>query len=128
MTANPQEGFVNSAGVQLHFIDWGGGGQPLVFLAGLGGTAQCYRGLAARFAGRFRVVGLTRRGHGRSEKPDSGYDLDTLVEDIRRFLDVMEIETAVLAGHSFAGLEMPRFAVRYPGRVTGLIFLDALFP
>jgi pimeloyl-ACP methyl ester carboxylesterase len=97
-------------------------------LAGLGDTAQIYRGLAPRLAGSFRVLGLTRRGHGRSERPDAGYDLDTLVKDIRRFIDTLGIERAILIGHSFAGLEMPRFAVRHPERVIALVYLDALFP
>jgi len=73
-------------------------------------------------------MGLTRRGHGRSDRPDAGYDLDTFVEDIRRFLDGLGIERSILVGHSFAGLEMPRFAVRYPRRVEAIVYLDALFP
>jgi pimeloyl-ACP methyl ester carboxylesterase len=124
----PREGFVDSGGVKLHYIDFGGVGEPLVLLAGLGDCAQLYQGLASRLTDRFRVVGLTRRGHGRSDHPESGYDLDTLTEDIRRFLDSLSIYRAVLVGHSFAGLEMPRFAVRFPQRVRALAYLDALFP
>jgi pimeloyl-ACP methyl ester carboxylesterase len=124
----PREGFFDSDGVRLHTIDWGGAGRPMVLLAGLGDTAQLYRGLAPRLAGRFRVMGLTRRGHGRSDRPDSGYDLDTFVEDIRRFLDAFGIARSILVGHSFAGLEMARFAVRYPRRVEAIVYLDALFP
>ncbi len=78
------ENFFDSDGIRLHYIDYGGEGPPLVLLAGLGGTAQLFRGLAPRLAGRFRVTALTRRGHGRSERPETGYELDTLVEDIRR--------------------------------------------
>ena len=114
--------------MNLHYLDWGGAGRPLVLLAGLGDTTHLYRSLAPRLASRFRVVGLTRRGHGRSGKPESGYDLDTSVQDIRRFLDVLGIERSILVGHSFAGLEMPRFAIRYPQRVEAIVYLDALFP
>lgn len=120
------ENFFDSEGVSLHYIDWGGSGRPLVLLAGLGGTAQLFRGLAPRLAERFRVVALTRRGHGRSDRPDSGYDLDTLIEDIRRFLDELGFDRAILAGHSFAGLEIPRFAAKYPERLAAVIYLDAL--
>jgi pimeloyl-ACP methyl ester carboxylesterase len=124
----PREGFFDSEGVRLHYIDWGGIGTPMVLLAGLGDSVQQYRGLAPKLAKRFRVAGLTRRGHGRSDRPGSGYGLDTLVEDIRRFQDALGIERSILVGHSFAGLEMPRFAVRHPERVEALVFLDALFP
>lgn len=124
----PEEGYFDSAGVNLHYLDWGGVGSPLVLLAGLGGTAQWYRGLAPRLTDSHRVLALTRRGHGRSDKPDTGYNLADLVADISRFLDAVGIERAILIGHSFAGIEMPHFARRYPERVSGLIFLDALFP
>ena len=124
----PKERFFDFDGVNLHYIDWGGAGRPLVLLAGLGDTAHLYRGLAPKLASRFRVVGLTRRGHGRSSKPDSGYDLDTLVQDIRRFLDTLGIDRSILVGHSFGGLEMPLFAIRYPQRVEAIVYFDALFP
>jgi pimeloyl-ACP methyl ester carboxylesterase len=124
----PKEGFFDSDGVKLHYLNWGGAGRPLVLLAGLGDTAHLYRGLAPRLANRFRVVGLTRRGHGRSGRPESGYDLNTLVQDIGHFLDALGIERSILVGHSFAGLEMPRFALQYPRRVEAIVYLDALFP
>ena len=120
------ENFFDSDGVKLHYIDWGGSGRPMVLLAGLGGTAQHFRGLAPRLAERFRVVALTRRGHGRSDRPEAGYDLDTMVDDIRRFLDTMGFTRAILAGHSWAGIEIPRFATRYPDRVEAVIYFDAL--
>lgn len=123
-----KEGFIDSGGVRLHYIDWGGDGRSLALLAGLGGTAHLFGSLAPKLAERFRVVGFTRRGHGRSDRPVSGYDLETLVGDIRDFLDALAIERAVLVGHSFAGFEMPLFAVRYPERVEAIVYLDALSP
>ncbi len=120
------EASFDSDGVNLHYVEYGGHGPPLVLLAGLGGTAQLFRGLAPRLSHRFRVVALTRRGHGRSERPGDGYNIETLVEDIRRFLDALGIERAVFAGHSFAGLELPLFAIRYPDRVDAIIYLDGV--
>jgi pimeloyl-ACP methyl ester carboxylesterase len=120
------ENVFDSDGVNLHYIDWGGGGRPMVLLAGLGGTAQLFRGLAPRLAERFGVVALTRRGHGRSDRPEAGYDLDTMVDDIRRLLDTMEFSRAIFVGHSWAGIEILRFAARYPDLVEAVIYLDAL--
>lgn len=124
----PTEAFFDSAGVKLHYLDWGGSGRPMVLLAGLGDTAHQFRGLAPKLASEFRLVGLTRRGHGPSDRPGAGYDLGTLVEDMRRFLDALEIERPILVGHSFGGLEITLFAVRYPHRVEAIVYLDALFP
>jgi pimeloyl-ACP methyl ester carboxylesterase len=54
--------------------------------------------------------------------------LDTFVKDIRCFQDTLGIERSILVGHSFAGLEMPLFATRFPQRVEAIVYLDALFP
>ena len=97
----------------------------MLFLHGLGDTAHIFDDLAPRFTNQFRVLGLTRRGHGQSEKPDMGYDTATLVEDIRQFLDALMVERVVLVGHSLAGDELTRFAGEYPDRVVKLVYLDA---
>src|SRR5438045_579656 len=73
--------------VKLHYLDWGGKGDTLLFLHGMGDTAHIYDELAPKFTNQFRVLGLTRRGHGESAIPETGYDTATLVEDIRQFLD-----------------------------------------
>jgi pimeloyl-ACP methyl ester carboxylesterase len=122
-----KEGLFDSDGVKLHYIEWGGSGRNLVLLPGLGGTAQIFRGLAPRLTERFRVASLTRRAQGHSERPDAGYDIDTLVDDIRRFYEHLGIEQAIVAGHSWAGIEIPWFATRYPEMVEAVIYLDAVY-
>ena len=82
-------------GVRLHYLDWGGAGETLLFLHGMGDTAHIYDELAPKFTNQFRVLGLTRRGHGESEIPETGYDTATLVEDIRQFLDARNIQRAL---------------------------------
>ena len=120
-------GFITVNGVRLHYLDWGGSGDTLLLLAGLGDTAHIYDDLAPKFTDRFHVLGLTRRGHGQSEKPETGYDTATLVEDIHQFLDAMKIQRVVLVGHSLAGGELTMFAAKYPQRVEKLVYLDAAY-
>lgn len=55
--------------VQLEVIDWGGSGQPLVFLAGLGNTAHIFDQFAPQFTTQYHVLGITRRGFGFSSSP-----------------------------------------------------------
>ncbi|HVG30433.1 MAG TPA: alpha/beta hydrolase [Pyrinomonadaceae bacterium] len=120
-------GFVTTNGVKLHYLDWGGKGKVLLFLAGLGNSAHIFDDIAPKFTDRFRVLALTRRGHGQSDKPAAGYDLPTLTEDIRQALDQLRVKRATLVGHSFGGDEMTRFAGAYPERVDKLIYLDAAY-
>jgi pimeloyl-ACP methyl ester carboxylesterase len=111
--------------VRLEVLDWGGDGIPLVFLAGANFNAHSFDHFAPKFTDVHRVLGITRRGHGASSWPDSGYDLPTLVEDIRVVLDSLGIDRAILAGHSMAGSEMTLFATESPDRVAGVIYIDA---
>ena len=113
--------------VQLEVLDWGGAGKPLIFLAGGGEAAHVYDGFAPRFAGRFRVLGITRRGVGTSSHPAAGYDTTTLTRDIIAVLDSLGIPKASFVGHSFAGSELNALAVRYPDRVDRLVYLDSGF-
>lgn len=113
--------------IRLHYLDWGGKGKALLFLHGSGDSAHIFDDLAPKFTDRFRVLGLTRRGHGKSEKPENGYDTGTFVEDIRMFLDLMKIKRVTLVGHSLAGNELTRFAEVYPDRVDKLVYLNAAY-
>jgi len=123
---NHTSSFVDVNGIRLHYLDWGGTGPALIFLTGMGSSAYIYSKFAPRFTDRFRVLALTRRGHGDSDYPETGYDADTLVEDIRQFMNCLKVERASLAGHSLAGVELTHFAATHPERVEKLIYLDAL--
>ena len=119
--------FVNVNEVNLHYLDWGGNGDELLFLAGMGCNAHIFDDLAPCFTDEFQVIALTRRGHGESDHPETGYDVDTLTEDIRKFLDALGIEKVILAGHSMANVELSHFSAVYPEQVLKLIFLDAAY-
>ena len=60
-----------------------------------------------------RCVAYDRRGHGRSDVPAVGYDLDTLADDLACVIDTLLMEDVVLAGHSMAGAEGIRYLARY---------------
>jgi pimeloyl-ACP methyl ester carboxylesterase len=114
-------------GVKLHCLDWGGQGETILFLAGLGSTAHIFDELAPELTNDFRVLAMTRRGFGQSEKPANGYDATNLVNDIAGLMDALKVDRVILAGHSLAGQEMTRFAVKYPQRVRRLVYLDAAY-
>lgn len=124
--SNHKSDFVNINGIRLHYLDWGGEGFTLIFLTGMGASAYIFDKFAPRFKDKFHVLAITRRGHGDSDTPETSYDADTLTEDIRQFMDHLNIEKASLAGHSLAGVELTHFAATYPNRLEKMIYLDAL--
>ena len=125
-SAPHRAGYASSGDVRIHYLDFGGTGEPLVLLTGLGSSAHIFDDLAPRFTDRFRVIALTRRGHAESDHPVTGYALDTLVADLKAVLDTLGLRRVNLAGHSIAGGELTRFAILYPDRVAKLVYLDAL--
>jgi pimeloyl-ACP methyl ester carboxylesterase len=107
-------------------LDWGGTGDALVLLTGLGDNAHVYDQFAYQFTDRFHVIGITRRGFGRSSQPAHGYDVDTRARDDIAVLDKLNIRQAVFVGHSVAGTELNKLGAAYPDRVKKLVYLDAL--
>jgi pimeloyl-ACP methyl ester carboxylesterase len=122
----PRELFVQVNGITLHYLDWDGTGEPLVFLTGFGTPAQTFDSIAAGIRNRFHVYALTRRGMPPSDVPVTGYDLATLVGDVIGFLDAKGLDRVHLVGHSLAGLEMTELATRWPSRVRSLVYFDAI--
>ncbi len=120
-------GFATVNGVRLHYLDWGGRGEVVLFITGMGDTAHIYDWMAPKFTDKYRVVALTRRGYGESDKPETGYDVETLTDDVRRFLDHMKIKRVYLIGHSAGGNELTNFASRFPKRTLKLVYLDAAY-
>jgi pimeloyl-ACP methyl ester carboxylesterase len=122
-----RSGVVRVNGVSLHYLDWGGDGEPLLLLAGVFGSAHAFDDLAPQLTGTHRVLALTRRGHGRSDAPPTGYTLPLLVEDIKRFLDALELDRVHVAGVSAGGVEAALLAIRYPDRVDRVVYLDSAY-
>ena len=113
--------------MQLEVLDFGGTGRPIVLLAGLGNTAHVFDQFAVK---------LTSLGHVRdhapgvrraSSRPESGYDVVRLGEDVRAVLEALRIERAVLVGHSIAGQEMSYLAAQHRRTIAALIYLEAAY-
>jgi pimeloyl-ACP methyl ester carboxylesterase len=111
--------------VRLEVLDWGGSGEPVIFLAGLGNSAHVFDDFAPQFTDRVHVLGITRRGYGASSQPASGYDSGRLAADIKAVLDTLHLKRVTLVGHSIAGDELSKFASTYADRIAKLVYLDA---
>lgn len=113
-------------GVQLEVLDWGGTGETMILLTGMGDNAHVFDEFAYQFNDRFHVIGITRRGFGRSSQPANDYNLDARTRDDIAVLDKLNIRQAIFVGHSIAGTELNKLGEVYPNRVKKLVYLDAL--
>lgn len=119
------EGFVQTNGIRLHYLDHPGGAPTLVLLPGLTANAHAFDGLiAAGLSPHYRVIAPDLRGRGLSDQPTS-YTLADHAADVLGMLDALELEQVVLGGHSFGGLMTLFLAAHAPARFSRLIVLDA---
>ena len=114
--------------VKLEVLDWGGTGRPLVLLTGLGNNAHVFDKFVTKLTPNYHVYGITRRGFGASSKPETGYTATRLADDVLTVIDALKLTRPILAGHSIAGQELSSIGTRFPNRVAGLIYLDAVYP
>ena len=117
-------------GTDLFVTDWGGGGSPIVFAHawGLRSDQWNYQIPALRAAGR-RCVLYDRRGHGRSDRPATGYDLDTFADDLAAVFEHFDLRDATLVAHSIGSKEAIRYLTRHgDGRVSRLVLVAPTTP
>jgi pimeloyl-ACP methyl ester carboxylesterase len=121
---------VRANGVDHHVQEMGPAGTPTVVCVhgiGTASLASFYFTVAKPLADTgLRVVMYDLRGHGRTERPPTGYTLDDYVDDLAGLLDqVAGCEAVYLLGNSFGGTVAFSFAARRPGRVAGIAVIES---
>ena len=118
-------------GNKLHVYTEGEGSETLVFMSGFGTSSPFYdfKALFNKLANDYRIAVVERAGYGWSDISSSPRDLDTVLEETRRALQLAgEKPPYVLFPHSMAGLEALYWANLYPEEVKTIIGLDPLVP
>lgn len=118
------DGYFSTNGIRLHYRDWGGTGRPLVLLHGLASSCHIWDLVAPQLAEDFAVIAVDQRGHGLSDKPESGYDFSTVGRDLEGVIRARGLEKPVIVGHSWGADVALEFAVAYPDVAAGICFVD----
>lgn len=110
------------SGLRLSCVDHGDASDPVVLaLPGPTDSWGSYRPVLERLPPGVRVVAVSQRGHGDSDKPATGYRVEDLAADVVPLMNVLGIGRAVVAGHSGSTLVARRVALDHPARVAGLV-------
>ncbi len=72
-------------------------------------------------------MALDQRGHGLSDKPDSGYGFDDVAGDVAALIDTLEMDRPIVAGHSWGGNVAIQLAADRPNLVSGVVLVDGGF-
>ena len=118
-------------GTQIFFKDWGPrNAQPLVFHHGWPLSSDDWDTQMLFFLGKgYRVVGIDRRGHGRSSQVSDGHDMDHYAADVAAVVEHLDLRNTIHIGHSTGGGEATRYVARHgKGRVAKLVLIGAVPP
>ncbi len=98
---------------------------PFVLVHGLASNLRLWDGVAEELQARgHTVIALDQRGHGLSDAPESSYDMDTAVTDLRAVVEALRLPRPVLAGQSWGGNVVLEFGWRHPREVRGIVCVD----
>ena len=125
--ANPHPMAVPDGGGSIYLDDGGRTAPAVVFIHGNGGSAEQWRAQLEhlRAAGR-RAVAIDLPGFGRSTAPANGdFSLDVMAAAVDRAVTAIHLRRFVLAGHSYGGAIVARYAALHPEKVAGAIYVDA---
>lgn len=119
---------IDRDGVQL-FVDDRGKGRPVLMLHGHTLDHRVWEDVIPRLlAGGCRSVAPDLRGHGRSSRPEGGYNPRDHAEDMRAVLDGLGVDRAVVVGYSLGGAVALEMAIAWPDRVAGLVLIEPVLP
>ena len=118
--------FIKVDGLNLHYLEWGDVGAPLVVMIhGLTGNAHAFDNLAPHFVPRYHVISVDVRGRGDSDwAADGNYSNDAYVADLEGLRQVLGIERLSLVGTSMGGRISLTYAGAYPERVERTVLND----
>jgi len=125
----PTEGRVTTAGLELHYLDWGRptepAGPPIVLLHGGGLNAHTWSRVCAVLRTDLRCIAPDLRGHGDSDwHPEGDYTLESHAADVGALASALGLDRFVLAGMSLGGSVALTFAGGDRASLVGLVLVD----
>jgi 3-oxoadipate enol-lactonase len=110
--------------ISLHY-EITGQGQPLVFIHGLGLSGREWERQVPCFSERYQVITFDVRGHGRSDKPPSPYNIELFATDTATLIEALAPVPAHVVGHSMGGMIAFQFAVSMPELIKSLVIVNS---
>ena len=116
---------VDTPRLALSVRDHAGGEPAILALHGLASNARWWDLVADLLVPAHRVIAVDLPGHGQSDRPDTGYDFETVSADLEGLLAVIDHpQPVVVVGHSWGATMALAFAVEHPALTLGVICID----
>lgn len=117
---------VDGVSIRIHHL--GGSGPPLVCVHATGFHGRVWEPFVPRLRERFSIVALDQRGHGDSDKPETGYEWTRFGEDVLGVIDELELEAPAGIGHSAGAAALVFAETTRPGTFSRLVLMDPVTP
>jgi pimeloyl-ACP methyl ester carboxylesterase len=118
-------GDVKANGITLHYYRTGNGSlPPMVLSHGYTDNGLCWTDLALAMEKKYDVIMYDARGHGLSDAPATGYDINDHVADIVGLIKALKLEHPVIIGHSMGGSIAAVVTARYPDLASKAVLID----
>jgi non-heme chloroperoxidase len=116
-------------GTSIYYKDWGKG-QPVVFSHGWPLSSDAWEDQMIFLSNRgYRCIAHDRRGHGRSDQPWSGNEMNTYADDLATLVETLNLTNVIHVGHSTGGGEVARYIGRHgTKRVVKAVLISAVPP
>lgn len=123
---------LNLSEIQLSYLEWQpkenqDKKQPLLLLHGLADSALVWLNLGEYLADKYHIVAPDMRGHGESEKPESGYSFEKTIDDLEALIENLNWSSANILGHSWTGKLACIWARKNPEIFKSMILVDPVF-
>lgn len=116
-------------GTRIYYKDWGAG-QPIIFSHGWPLNSDSWEAQMTFLAAKgYRCIAHDRRGHGRSDQPWQGNDMNTYADDLHTLITTLDLQDAILVGFSAGGGEVARYIGRYgTERLSKAVLVGSVTP
>ena len=121
----PESRFVESNGVNHHYLEWGGPGNPgLLMFHAIGMCSQIWNHAARDLANDYHVFCFDLRGHGDTKHSGGEYTFSQIGEDVASVIQTMGLEGSIGVGHSAGGMSMLIADSLVPGIIGKGVLVD----
>jgi pimeloyl-ACP methyl ester carboxylesterase len=111
-------------GVRLHYVEHGSGSEAIVFSHSYLLDWSHFKPQIDALSDRYRCISFDHRGHGASERPKDGYDMENLYADAVAFIEAMDCAPVHFVGFSTGGFIGLRLGFRRPELLRTLTLMD----
>jgi pimeloyl-ACP methyl ester carboxylesterase len=113
--------------IQLSYLEWNQGSEPLLLLHGLADNALVWSSLGDYLAADYHIIAPDMRGHGESGKPLHDYSFDSLIADLQALMEYLGWSDTHVVGHSWTGKLAAIWAAKHPEQLRSMILVDPIF-